>query len=646
VLQLEQVIQKDLAIPSSCRLRVFVHGPLQVWKREASGTWRLVGKDAWGKGRPVRSVFKRLLVAPGRRLSRGAIQDDLWPDTENFELADKNVYNAINQMRRVTGKALVRTFETIYEVADQSVIWVDRDACEVLLKEAENQGYTSKEAFPLLEQVLAYLERGELLEGESGTWVYGLRKKSEDMLKQCRFWLAQACEGQGKLWQAGERYRALCATMPPNEEALQHWMALLNLQGKPQEALKCYQDVTAAWGTQGYSPSEALQDMIASAKQPTLALISSVQPLEDIIRNEQSRGELSVHQSRRNLIQGLLGATGIAFLSAGFYPDAEILERLSRALHTPSDLDEGTVIHLERITKERRYAFVQSDGNTWQEIFQEMSGHLRIVTQLLERHTKHPQLCTIAGETALLLGDLLFNAGDNSAADKYYQGASEASQGNNVLKAVILSRKALLPIYDHNPQVAVSLIDEAQQVVPGTAADLILAWLWAVKGEAYAALGESTACFRALRLAEQLLERGREGEISLHFQPDITYATFDLTKLSGYKGACLLRLNRPEKAQGILYDQLIQVKEQAFIHQQSIALADLATGFVQQTAIRQACEHATLALHCIEQTKSMRVFQRVLKLRQSLDPWINTTYVKNMDEHIHVLAQDLMKGAK
>jgi DNA-binding SARP family transcriptional activator len=284
VLQLEQVRQKDSDIPSSCRLRVFVHGPLEVWKREASGAWRLVDKDDWGKGRPARSVFKRLLVAPGRRLSRGSIQDDLWPDTENFELADKNVYNAINQIRRVTGKDLVRTFETVYEMADQSVIWVDRDACEVLLKEAENWGYTSREALSLLEQALTYLERGELLEGESGIWVYGLRKKSEDMLKQCRCWLAQAYECQGKLWQAGEQYRALCAAMPPDEEALQHWMVLLNLQGKPQEALKCYQDVTADWEAQGYPPSEALQKMVAA---------------------EQDREEPQMNLSRRSFLLGV-----------------------------------------------------------------------------------------------------------------------------------------------------------------------------------------------------------------------------------------------------------------------------------------------------------------------------------------------------
>ncbi|MBV9689515.1 MAG: hypothetical protein JO202_07370 [Ktedonobacteraceae bacterium] len=260
-------MQHYLDIPLSCRLRVYLYGPLEVWKRDASDTWKLVGKDAWGKGRPARSVFKRLLVAPGRRLSRGAIQDDLWPESENFELADKNVYNAVNHIRRVTGKTLVRTLETIYEIANQSVVWVDRDACDALLKEAENRGYTSLQALPLLEQALVYLERGELLEGEGGTWVYGLRKKSEDLLRQCRLWLAENYEQQGKLWQAGEQYRALCQTIPPDERALQRWMAMLYQQGNIQDALKCYRDTKAFAETQEWPLSPALDGLVARLEE-------------------------------------------------------------------------------------------------------------------------------------------------------------------------------------------------------------------------------------------------------------------------------------------------------------------------------------------------------------------------------------------
>ncbi|MGH2482135.1 MAG: hypothetical protein ACRDHW_20995, partial [Ktedonobacteraceae bacterium] len=200
-----------------------------------------------------------------------------------------------------------------------------------------------------------------------------------------------------------------------------------------------------------------------------------------------------------------------------------------------------------------------------------------------------------------------------------------------------------VPIYDRNPGQALPFIDEAQQILPTTTADHIAAFLWAVKAEAYAALGDAPNCFQALHSAEHLLERGRSGETSLCFQPEITSAVFDLTMFFGYKGSCLLHLNQSEEAQRLLYDQLAVVKEWPLLHQQSITLTDLATSFAQQTAIRQAYEHATTALNYIEQTRSVRVFQRVLKLRHSLQPWANTTYVKSLDEQIDFVARDLVQ---
>jgi DNA-binding SARP family transcriptional activator len=258
----ERWVHLEQHIPDSCLLSVFVYGPLEVWKRDISGHWELVGKEAWGKGRSARTVFKRLLVAPGRRLSRGAIQDDLWPDADDFVLVDKTIYNAINRIRRVTGKELVRTHGGSYEIADQLLIWTDYDVCEELLKEAENCGSTSAQSRPLLEQALGYLEQGELVEGESGTWVYGPRQKSEGLLRQCRFWLAQIYEGQGKLWQAGELYRAMLQNPPLDEDALCRLIAMFHRQGQTYKALKCFQEYKTSIENQGYTLSAALEHIV------------------------------------------------------------------------------------------------------------------------------------------------------------------------------------------------------------------------------------------------------------------------------------------------------------------------------------------------------------------------------------------------
>ncbi len=327
-------MQAEQESAPSCRLRVYLYGPLEVWKREVSGTWTRVEKGAWGKGRVGRSVFKRLLAAPGRRLSRGAIQDDLWPDSGDFELAEKSTYNAINQIRRVVGKTLVRTIEASYELADHSVLWLDCDACETLLKEAENRGHNSAQALPLLEEALGYLERGELLEGESGIWVYGLRKKSEDLLRQCRLWLAEAYEAQGKLWQAGEQYRALLQPMPPDEEALQAWVAMLQRQGKQQEACKCYQDIKGIVEAQGFTLSPAIEEAVLSLNgQPYRTLLVTSEMLPGGLSVELEEQRLFRPAEHETLIPIHLGIVSLSLED----PTAQFGEKLAHLLTVVED---------------------------------------------------------------------------------------------------------------------------------------------------------------------------------------------------------------------------------------------------------------------------------------------------------------------
>src|SRR5581483_5219306 len=204
-----QVMSVEQDLPASVVVRVYLLGPLEIWKKDSSGTWKLVSKDKWQNSKPARAVFKRLLVQPRRRLARSTIEDDVWSESDNFELTTKNVYNAISLIRGIIGKPLVTCWEAAYEIAAQTLVWTDLDACATLLKEAENRGQGSLQAIPVLEQAVALLERGELLEGEDGKWCYAFRRRAEDMLRQARLWLAESYEAQGKLWQAGEQYRAM-----------------------------------------------------------------------------------------------------------------------------------------------------------------------------------------------------------------------------------------------------------------------------------------------------------------------------------------------------------------------------------------------------------------------------------------------------
>ncbi|WP_069806307.1 AfsR/SARP family transcriptional regulator, partial [Thermogemmatispora onikobensis] len=235
----------------SCRLRVFLFGPLLVFQRSPDLSWLPLPKHAWGKGRPARSVFKRLLLSPSRRLSRCTLQDDLWPSPDDALSLDKTLYNAINQLRRAIGKDLVLTIESSYALADPSLIWTDYDASQALLTAAEQRGRTTEAALPLLEQALGYMTRGELLEEEGGLWVHAARLHGQAMLRQCRRWLAQISARQGRLWLASEHFRALLQADPADEEALREWLHVLLQHGQEREARRCYEEVQALAAQQG-----------------------------------------------------------------------------------------------------------------------------------------------------------------------------------------------------------------------------------------------------------------------------------------------------------------------------------------------------------------------------------------------------------
>src|SRR5581483_6960701 len=423
-----QVMSVEQDLPASVVVRVYLFGPLEIWEKDPSGTWKLVPKDKWKNSKPARAIFKRLLVQPGRRLSRRTIEDDVWSESDNFELSTKNVYNAISLIRGIIGKPLVTCWEAAYEIAAQTLVWTDLDACATLLKEAENWGRGSLQAIPVLEQAVALLERGELLEGEPGKWCYAFRKRAEDLSRQARLLLAASYEAEGRLWQAVEQYRSLLLTDPSNEDAFQQWLEMLIRHGKRQDALKCYRDMKEFVEAQGFSISNVLEQTIVSLnKEPSLALISPVQPLEDILLLKQNFGQQSMNYSRRQMLQSILAAacTTLTLAPYKFLPQ-EKSERLFASVRNPSYLSEDILDDFSEITK--RYWKLSANASL--QLLNGLFGLFQDITQILtasQSLTVSTRLHSLSSEVAQLLGKTLFDLRDYSLAFSYYRFALKAA---------------------------------------------------------------------------------------------------------------------------------------------------------------------------------------------------------------------------
>ncbi len=216
-------------------VRVWLLGPFQVECRDSEGRWRPIPSEAWGQGTGSRRLLKRLLCAPNRRLRRGTLLEDLWP-----EAADRNLTDAAHRLRRTFREEIPNYQGSLlhslnhppcYELASQDVIWCDSDAVQQLLQEADQHRHDAAERLPLLEEAMRYLERGEFLEDEEGHWCKSLRQEYKGIRRLCRLWLADTYVMQGRIWLARKVLAQAVRQDPTDEDALQRLMQLYHQQG-------------------------------------------------------------------------------------------------------------------------------------------------------------------------------------------------------------------------------------------------------------------------------------------------------------------------------------------------------------------------------------------------------------------------------
>ncbi|HEU5230706.1 MAG TPA: BTAD domain-containing putative transcriptional regulator [Ktedonobacteraceae bacterium] len=612
-------MQFEEDIPPSCQLRVCLHGPLDVWKRQSDGTWHLVEKETWGKGRMARAVFKRLLTAPGRRLSRGTIQDDLWPDSDNFELADKTVYNAINQIRHVVGKTLLRTIEASYELADQSLIWLDSDACDILLKEAENRGHTSMQALPLLERALGYLERGELLEGESGTWVYGLRKQREDVLRQCRWWLAESYEKQGKLWQAGEQYRAMVLSEPPDEEALQHWLEMLSRHGKRQDALKCYRDMKEIVQARGFTFSPEIEQATTFlSEQPSRALFVPPQTVQGRMND---LGDQHIYvMLRRQFLQQILG---IISLSQILSFTSFTLEKSISTIGDYLSQCEENLFACWRLMKGREISVVQSVLCTW----------LPPLEQIIrESNTYRQRSASLAVQGYIIAGLITVLRRDYESAEWCCKQAVEYSELAEDPNLKVAALKHLATKYNsakyrlktlHTYQEALGSVEQASP--------LLQSRIYLGLALAYAQCGQKKEAFQYWDLTQQSFPAQPEND------PSFLYADCGRSSLNHYGGLMYLTFGQADKAWSF-FEEVVQMQQQTVIPERTIIeiVNCKAEAAIARKNLDLTCAHLREGVQGAIRLRSTKRFHDSFSLyKQARDLWPHEKELLELEELFH-----------
>ncbi len=187
-----------------------------------------------------------------------------------------------------------------------------------------------------------------------------------------------------------------------------------------------------------------------------------------------------------------------------------------------------------------------------------------------------------------------------------------------------MGRLSFLPIYADEPQQALSLLQEANALLPSSSYPVIHSWLALIEAEAAAHLRDVSACENALAYAETMHQRPGSEEESLWTQ-------INDASLPGYKGACYLQLHASTKALDVLQGTLRHLTNHAHRHR-SIILTDMAMSMIQMEEIEEACHLLRQALDITTQTKSLMVMLRMQQAHNNLEKWKQTPSVRELDE--------------
>lgn len=128
---------------SQALVRIYVLGQFRLERRSPrSGEWQTVTESTWQHQR-VRALLASLVCANGRKMGREQIIEMLWQDLD-YETASNRLDRAVYSLRqlfepqrsRPATSPLLLTEREVLVLGDQSQVWIDADAFEQLLTQA------------------------------------------------------------------------------------------------------------------------------------------------------------------------------------------------------------------------------------------------------------------------------------------------------------------------------------------------------------------------------------------------------------------------------------------------------------------------------------------------------------------------------
>ncbi|MFF5586078.1 helix-turn-helix transcriptional regulator [Streptomyces hygroscopicus] len=267
-----------------------------------------------------------------------------------------------------------------------------------------------------------------------------------------------------------------------------------------------------------------------------------------------------------------------------------------------------------------------------------VSGQLAALTKALGgRSGKDGHvLCGAAADLFQLAGELAFDGNRYTDAAASYMLAASAGKeaGAFDLWACALVRHAYVDVYERRYREAADILSVAERIARrGDSSLSTRHWVAAVRAEAFAGLGDLTACESALEQAEKVADMTGSAQNG-------GWLRFDGSRLAEERGARYLQLGRLDLAEQVLQSALRQgaLAEGQSFRRRGAVLANLAAIGVKRKDPEQVVAYARKAIHLARESSSGYVARRLQTLRTDFGCLARDMRVAELDTEIKSLS--------
>jgi tetratricopeptide (TPR) repeat protein len=310
----------------------------------------------------------------------------------------------------------------------------------------------------------------------------------------------------------------------------------------------------------------------------------------------------------------------------------DLLDRLAVGERASHSVDPKKVERLESVTAIHRALYHCSSPA---ELVDAVRGHLSAVILALrntERSGLRRRLAAIAAETAGHVAWLCHELNDDRGASRYYtiSGMAIRQAGDPALDAYVQGFKSQVWYRRGDVEQARLLAESASSKATRGGSATLRSWLWALRGQALAELGDETGCVAALTKAEAAIGQARPED-----DPPWMDA-FDPGRFAALAGSCYRKLGRLKAAEELLQLAMTQL-DPSGARRYGMVLLELALVEVDKGDLERACRLAGEALRALAGIGSLAGVHQVVQFRSLVERRGGTLALADLDEQFAAL---------